>query len=168
MLKQYLEAGQIVGTHGVQGEMRAQPWCDSATVFAVLKQVYLDEAGTRAVKIKSRVHGRVALVTMEGITSMESAQALRGQILYAARQDIPLESGAYFVCDLIGLTIRDADTGEAYGTLTQVSSAGGANDVYHMDKGGREVLIPVIPPIVKRVDVDAGVVEIHVMEGLFE
>lgn len=165
--KRYLEAGQIVGTHGVQGEVRVQPWCDSPELFSTLKTLYWDEEGTRPVRVKSRPHKRIALSKLDGVDTVQEASVLRGRVLYLSRDDLHLEEGRYFICDLIGLHVVDADTGEDYGKLTEVSSTG-ANDVYHLSMHGREILIPVIPSVVVEVDVEDGVVRIRPMEGLFD
>mgnify|MGYP000766829098 FL=1 len=156
-----------MGTHGVQGEVRVQPWCDSPELYATLKTLYWDETGERPVRVKSRPHKRIALSRLEGVDTVQAAEALRGRVLYLAREDLRLEEGRYFICDLIGLRVVDADSGEEYGKLTDVSSTG-ANDVYHLSMDGREILIPVIPSVVMAVDVDGGVVRIRPMEGLFD
>lgn len=163
----YLEAGKIVGTHGVRGELRVQPWCDSPQQLAALKTLYFDK-GARAVKVQSRPHKNIVLVKMEGVDTVGEAAALRDKVLYLHRDDLKLEEGRYFIQDLIGLRVTDADTGKDYGTLTDVSSTG-ANDVYHMRTGGgTEILIPVIPQVVVGVDIDGGVVRIRPMPGLFD
>lgn len=80
----------------------------------------------------------MALVKLEGVDTVAEAEALRGRILYLHRDDVKLEPGRHFIQDLLGLRIVDADTGELYGELTDVSATG-ANDVYHMRyrDGGR-------------------------------
>lgn len=166
-LKQYLEAGQVVGTHGVRGEMRVQPWCDSPEVFATLKTLYLTDTGEQPLVVKSRPHKRIAIMKVKGIDTLEQAAAHRGAILYLNRDDLPLEEGAYFIADLIGLSVLDADTGQPYGVITDVSHTG-ANDVYHMEMDGREVLIPAIPLVVKQVNVVDGYMKIHPLKGLFD
>ena len=165
--KRYLEAGKIVGTHGVRGEVRVQPWCDTPAQFASLKVVYFDEAGTRPVGLSSRVHGNLCLSRLEGVDTMQDAAALRDKVLYLDRNDLALEPGRHFIQDLLGLSIVDADTGEAYGTLTEVSLTG-ANDVYHMRMGGREILIPAIPQVVVETDTDGGVMRIRPIKGLLD
>ena len=165
--KPFLEAGQIVGTHGVRGETRVQPWCDSAQQFAGFKTLYWDKDGKNPVKIKARAHKQMALVTLEGVETMEAAAALRGRILYVSRRDLKLPKGHYLVQDLIGLRVEDVDTGDVYGTLTDVSQTG-ANAVYHMDTPKGEVLIPAIPSIVISVDTVADVMKIRPMKGLFD
>ena len=165
--KRFLEAGEVVSTHGVRGEMRVQPWCDSPQMFSKLRTLYWDAEGREPVRVKSRPHKTLALVKAEGIDTVQEAAARRGKVLYLDRRDVKLPAGQYFICDLIGLRIVDADSGEEYGTLTDVSSTG-ANDVYHMDFHGREVLIPVIPSVIVNVDVDGGVVQLRPLEGLFD
>ena len=165
--KPFLEAGQIVGTHGVRGEVRVQPWCDSPEQMAGFKKLYWDAAGTRPVKIKARPHKQMALVTLEGVDTVEAAAALRGKVLYVDRRDIHLPSDRHLVQDLIGLTVRDADTGEVYGELTDVSQTG-SNAVYHMRTAKGEVLIPAIPSIVLSIDTVADVMTIRPMKGLFD
>ena len=165
--REFLEAGQIVGTHGVRGELRVQPWCDSPEVFARLRTLYMDEQGTKPVKVRSRAHKHMALTLIEGIDTVEAAAALRGRVLWLHRKDLKLPKGTYFVQDLIGCRVIDADTGEDYGPLTDVSNTG-ANDIYHLDHHGRELLIPAIPDIVIRVQPDKDTVAIRPMKGLFD
>ncbi len=161
----FLEAGQIVGTHGVRGEMRVQPWCDSAKQFATFKTLYWDKNGTQPVEIQARAHKEMALVCVDGVDTVEAAAAMRGRMLYVSRKDIRLPKGRYLVQDLIGLSVVDADTGETYGTLTDVSQTG-ANAVYHMATDKGEVLIPAIPSIILSIDTLADVMKIRPMKGL--
>ncbi len=163
----YLEAGEIVGTHGVRGEVRVRPECDSPEVLARLKTLYFD-AGARPVRVKARAHKTVALVKLDGVDTVEAAAALRGQRLYLDRRDIRLEPGRYFIQDLLGLSVVNDDTGEVYGECTDVSQTG-ANAVYHMrTPAGDEVLIPAIPDVIRRVDIDGGEIRIFPMLGLFD
>ena len=163
----YLEAGQIVGTHGVRGEVRVQPWCDSAEQLAAIRTFYFDEQGTQAIKGRARAHKHMALIALDGVDSIEAAQAMRGRLLYAKREDFRLPPDRYFVRDLLGLSVIDADSGESYGTLCDVSQTG-ANSVYHVRTENGEVLIPAVPLVVKEVDIDGGVVRITPIKGLFD
>ncbi len=165
--KPYLEAGQITGTHGVRGEVRVQPWCDSAEQFAGFKTLYWDAEGKQPVRIKARPHKQMALVSLEGVDTVEAAQVLRGRMLYVSRRDIKLPAGHYLVQDLIGLTVVDADTGEEYGRLTEVSQTG-ANAVYHMQTAKGEVLIPAIPSVVVSIDTKADILRLRPMKGLLD
>ncbi|MBQ4227429.1 MAG: 16S rRNA processing protein RimM, partial [Clostridia bacterium] len=76
MIKEYLELGQIVGTHGVQGELRVNPWCDAPAFAKQFKTVYLDEAGQRSVAVRGcRPHGNVILMRLEGVNTLDEAAA---------------------------------------------------------------------------------------------
>lgn len=163
----YLEAGQIVGTHGVRGEVRVQPWCDSPEQLGKMKTLYWDEQGTQPVKMRARAHKTIALVTIDGVTTVEQAQALRGKMLYAHRDDFRLPKDRYFVRDLLGLRVVDVDSGEEYGTVSDVSQTG-ANSVYHLKTPKGEVLMPAIPLVIKEMDIDGGVIKITPIGGLFD
>lgn len=170
MKSEYIETGRIVGTHGIKGEMRVQPWSDSAKDFVKIPRLFLDDKGERELEITAkRVHGSMVLLKCRGIESIEDAEQLRNHTLYAARKDVLPKGKRYLVADIIGCKVYDFDDeSKLYGEITDTSSTG-ANDVWHMKtQDGEQVLIPVIPDIVKQVDVDAEVVRITPMRGLFD
>ncbi len=170
MKKPYLEIGKIVGTHGVRGEMKIQPWCDSADFLCGLSVLYLDAEGRQPMRTsRLRPHKNVVLGVFETVDSMEKAEVLRGKILYMNRQDAPLAEGTFFVQDLIGCKVIDADTSQIYGVLSDVIPGAGANDIWAV-KGadGKETLIPAVPSVITKTDVDAGMVLIHPIQGLFD
>lgn len=170
MIKDYLEVGQIVGTHGVRGEMRVNPWADSPEFLKQFKRLYFDARGEREIKvISSRVHGNVVLVKLDGIETVEAAAALKNKVLYMRRSDAKLKEGTYFIAELIGCRVLDADEPDkCYGTLTDVSETG-ANDVWHItDDKGTEYLIPAIPSVVIETDVVNNKVAIRPLKGIFD
>lgn len=169
MRRQYLELGQIVGTHGVRGEMRVQPWCDSPDFFQQFHTLYFSGEGEGAARVlSSRPHGNVMLLKLEGIDTVEAAAALRGRVFFMNRADANLPEGDYFIQDLIGCRVIDVDNGRLYGTLTEVSATG-ANDVWHVqDDGGKEYLLPAIPPVVIETDVERETIRIRPLKGIFE
>lgn len=168
MKKQFLETGKIVGTHGIKGEVRIDPWCDSPEFLCCFKRLYLDESGETFVDVKSRPHKNITLTKIKGVDTIEDAERLRGKIVYINRNDIELEEGVNFVQDLIGLEIKDADNGTVYGKLTDVIYTG-ANDVYEItDDNGKKYLAPVIDEVIVETNVDEGYVLIHAMKGLFD
>ena len=98
----------------------------------------------------------------------EAAQALQGRVLWLDREEDTLEEGQYYLQDLMGLSVKDADTGEVYGTLRDVTETG-ANDVYHVAfPDGRVQLVPAIPQVVLDIDLEGGVMLIRPLEGLFQ
>lgn len=168
MVKQYLETGKIVGTHGVRGEIRVQPWADSPAFLLRFGTLYLDENGQNRLQITaSRVHGNLVLLKCKGVDSIAEAEQLRGKIVYMNREDAGLEPGSYFIQDLLGCTVLHSETGEALGVLSDVSQTG-ANDVWHIRKDGKEYLVPVIEEVVKTVDPAAGKITILPIKGIFD
>ena len=169
MLLSYLEVGQIVGTHGIVGEMRVQPWCDSPDFLTKFKTLYTDKDGVNAVKVKSsRVHKNIVLIKLPDVTTIEQAERMRGKVLYISRKDANIPDGEWFIQELIGCTVFDADTGKEYGVLSDVSKTG-ANDVWHIEKDGKEYLLPAINDIIANVDVKNEKIEIRsIIKGIFD
>lgn len=169
MKKDFLEVGEIVGTHGVRGEMRVNPWCDSPAFLKKFKKLYLDENGVKVLDIKSaREHGNVALIVVDGVDTVEKAQAMRGKVLYIRRDDARLQKGNYFIAELIDCTVYDADDENiVYGVISDVSETG-ANDVWYITKDDKEYLIPAIRDVVISVDVEEGKILIRPMKGIFD
>lgn len=167
MLKQYLEVGKIVGTHGIRGEMRVECWCNAPDFLRQFKTLYLDE-GRAALSVTCRPHKNIALMTAKGVDTIEQADELRGKVLYIDRADAELSEGEHFVQDIIGLKVTDASTGAVYGVVKDVLKTG-SNDVYEMQGADKKMYyIPVIPDIIERLDFESGSVLIRPMKGLFD
>lgn len=167
MLKQYLEAGELVRTHGVRGEMILEPWADSAEFLKKVKRFWFDEGKTDAGLVASRVHKERLLVTLSGVNTVEKADTLRGKVLYLSRDDINLPKGTYFLQDLIGLKAIDGNTGKEYGVLTEVLPTG-ANNVYRIVDGNSEYLFPAVPHMIKRTAPEEGIIELLPIPGIFD
>lgn len=168
MKKQYLEVGKIVAPSGLKGEVRLQPWADSPNFLLSLKTLYFDGGKTPVKVERARVQKNVVVLKLSDTNDADAANALRGRVLWFNRDDVKLGERVYYVQDLIGLTVVDADNGEiVYGTLKEVSPTG-ANDVYHIEKDGKTVLIPAIRPVIIETDLDNGIMRIRPLEGLFD
>jgi len=167
-MKKYLETGKIVGTHGVKGTMRVQPWCDSGEFLKQFKFVYLDKNGEEKIAVSSvQPHGNIVLLTLKGIDSIEKAEVLRNKVIYIDRKAVKLPEGRYFIDDLIGCTVTDADTDKTLGTLTDVSVTG-ANDVWHITNDGKEYLVPAIDEVIVSVDTENTAIVIRPLKGIFD
>ncbi len=167
MLKQFLEIGRIVAVQGLKGEVRVEPWCDSADFLCSFDVLYFNKGKTQVKIVRSRPHKNIVLMKIEGIDTPEAAQELRGKVLYMDRDDVELDEGTYFVQDLVGLEVSDADTKEVYGTLSEVTFTG-ANDVYHIKNGDKLYLIPAIPEVIVETDIENGKMLIRPIDGLFD
>ena len=167
MIKKYLETGKIVGTHGIRGMVRVQPWSDSGEFLTNFKRFFLSPDGENELKaLKIQPHGAVVLIAFKGVDTVEQAELLRGKTLYISREDITLPEGRYFIDDLIGCSVFDADSGEKYGEISEVSQTG-ANDVWHIKRGEYEYYIPNVPTFVKSVDAENKKVFITPLKGTF-
>lgn len=168
MAKEYLEIGEIVGTHGIAGEMRLYPWCDTPHFVQQFSRLFLDAQGQKALTVQSsRVHGNLVLLKIEGIHSFEQASLYRGKVLYMARREATLQEGEYFQQDLMGCRVLDADSGMEYGAIHAISKTG-ANDVWHIRKDGREWLLPAVKAMVREIDIAGGQVRICPIKGIFD
>ncbi len=168
MIKDYLELGQIVSTHGIKGEVRFNPWCDTPEFVKKFKTLYFDNKGEKEIKVLSaRPHGNVTILLLEGVNSVDEAKTLKNKILYMKRSDAKLPKGTWFIQELFDCTVIDAGNGKKLGTIVDVSETG-ANDVWHIKTDKGEVLIPAIKQVVESVDVESGIVKINPLKGLFE
>ena len=168
MLKKYIETGKIVGTHGVKGMVRVQAWCDSPEFLMQFKNFYLDDKGENCLKAVSvKPHGNIVLIAFKDIDSIEQAEKLRNRVLYLDRKDVKLPEGRYFIDDLVGCNVKDTDSGESLGILSDISSTG-ANDVWHITRGENEYLVPAIDEVIITVDVLNREIVIRPLKGIFD
>ena len=168
MRKQFLEVGEVVAVHGLRGDLRLYPWCDPGDVERAAR-MYLDEQGSEELRVQyARPHKNVYLVKIKGVDTPEEARKFIGKVLYMNRADIPMKKGQYFIQDIIGLSVVETATGEVYGEVFDVASTG-ANDIYCVrGADNKETWIPAIPQVIDEVDLDAGVLKITAMKGLFD
>lgn len=168
MIKQYLETGKIVGTHGIKGELRLQPWTDAPEDLVQIKKLYLDAMGNSVLHVqKARVNGNIVLLKIKGIDTINDAELYRNKVVYLNRTDLKMDKDTYFIQDIIGCTVYDAQSGDVLGKLTDVSKTG-ANDVWHVTNQSGEYLVPVIDDVVKTVDPAKERIEITPLKGIFD
>ena len=166
MKKEYLEAGKIVTTHGIRGEVKIMPYCDSAELLCEFERLFIGKNKDEVYIERSRPFKNMVIAKIEGVDTPEAAEKLRNKLLYMHRDDLELGEDTYFISDLIGLEVRDADSGFVYGAIADVLETG-ANDVYVI-KGDREYLVPAIADVVVSTDIDGGLMTIRPLDGLFD
>ena len=168
MIKKYLETGKIVGTHGIRGMVRVQAWSDSGEFLTNFKRFFISPNGENELEVlKIQPHGGVVLIAFKGVGTVEQAESLRGKTLYISRDDVSLPDGRYFIDDLIGCEVFDADSGEKYGVISDVSQTG-ANDVWHIKSGEKEYLLPAIDEVIVKVAPENERLEIRPLKGIFD
>ena len=156
--KQFLECGAVINTHGVRGDVKIESYCDSPEVLASLERVFVLEGGKyREIEVlHASVFKQFVLAGLEGIDDMDKAAAMKGTVLYAAREDFELEEGNFFIADLIGLPVIDNLNGTKYGIVADVVNRG-ASDIYVVKTPGGERMMPAVEEFVKQIDLEEGI-----------
>lgn len=143
--------GQIVAPHGVRGDLRIMPLTSNVQLFSAMDYLLLPD-GRKLHIASARPHKNIILVTAEEVTSIEMAEALRGQKVAVYREDMPeLPEGRYYVGDLIGLPVLD-EAGNRIGTFKDVLPTG-SKDVYVIaPPEGKDILVAAIPENILDID----------------
>lgn len=163
MKQELIPVGTIVNAHGIRGEVKLNPVGFDPAFLAEFDRFNI--GGKETAVCSARVHKSVVLLTLPGVEDMDAALALKGKSVCIYAEDVELPEGEYFDAELEGCTVVDDATGEALGKLTRVLHYP-AHKVYEV-KGEREYLIPAVPQVfIAAVDIDAGVVRVHMMKGL--
>ena len=157
----YLEAGKIINTFGVRGEVKLDPWCDSAEFLKPLKTLYI--AGAPRAVASSRVHKGMLIVRFADVEDVNGAMLLKNKIVYFARSDVRLPKGRHFVADLLGAAVVD-EQGTEIGKLTEVLDMP-AGQVYVV-QGETEHTIPAVPEFILDIDADEKTIRVHLIEGM--
>lgn len=160
MKQKYLEAGEIVNTHGVRGEVKVMPWCDGPEFLKAFKTFYIEEKPYKVVS--SRVHKNMLLCQLDGVDDVSVAQTFKGKVIRIDRDSAKIAEGRVFIADLIGLPVFS--DGKQIGILKDVYT-GPANDVY-MVSGEKEYMIPAVSEFLLDVNVDEGYIKVKLLEGM--
>ena len=159
--KQFIEAGKVVNTHGVKGEVKIQVWLDSPEFLKKFKTVYIDN---KAVKLVSgRVHKGFLIAVLDGVEDVNAAMSLKNKTVFIDRGEAKLPEGAYFLQDIIGARVID-ENGAEIGTLEDILETP-ASDVYIV-RGETEHMIPAVPEFILSTDAENGVIRVHLIEGM--
>ncbi len=169
-MEDLLQVGIITSTHGVRGEVKVYPTTDDPRIFRRLKEVVLD---TGREKINLEIEGvkffkQFVILKFKGLDNINDIEKYRQKSLYVTRKNaVRLQRDEYFIADLIGLKVQDED-GTELGTVKDVIETG-ANDVYEVEMAdGRSLLLPAIKQCILNVDVENGMMQVHVLEGLLD
>lgn len=161
METQLLETGEIVSTHGIQGEVKILPWADGPDFLLDFDTFYLK--GKPYEVLSSRVHKTCVLARLKGVDTPEQAALLRGQVVSIDRSQVSLPQGRVFIADLIGCRVldeEDREIGKIQDVLTMPSS-----DVYVI-QGEKRYMIPAVKEFVREINVQEGFVKVHLIEGM--
>ncbi|MEI3099083.1 MAG: ribosome maturation factor RimM [Oscillospiraceae bacterium] len=159
--QQYIEAGKIVNTHGVRGEVKIQVWLDSPEFMRRFKTLYIDSKPVRL--LSSREHKGFLIAMLEGVEDINAAMSLKNKTVYIDRADATAEKGRILPVRYHRLARRDRN-GELVGTLEDILETP-ASSVYIV-RGEAEHMIPAVPEFVLKTDAENGIITVHLIEGM--
>ncbi len=154
----FIEAGEIVTTHGIKGEVKLLTWLDSPEDLVDFDRCRI--CGKEYVMESVRVQKSCNLVKLEGIDTPEDANLLRGKVLELYREDIDDE--VIFAAELIGVEVYAED--KCIGKIKEVLDYPG-NSVYVV-KGQQEYMIPAVKEFILDTDMEANRMQVKLLEGM--
>ncbi len=167
-MKPYLELGQIVNVKGLKGEIKVNPFTENINRFETLNKILIklkNEIKEYEIE-KVSYHKNQVILKLKGIDTIEAAETLRNYYILINRKDLePLEEGKYYIADLIGLDVY-TEEGKALGKVDDIYNTG-SNDIYVVkDELGKQKLLPGIPEVIKKVDLENSKIIVNLIEGL--
>ena len=158
MRLQFIEAGEIVTTHGVRGEVKVLSWLDDPEMLCDFERCRID--GKEVILEQVRVQKTCNLVKLQGVDTMEAAQALRGKTIELYREDIDEE--VIFAAELLGMEVQCE--GKTIGKIADVLDYPG-NMVYVV-RGQMEYMIPAVSAFVLDTDMENNLMQVRLIEGM--
>lgn len=164
-MNEFLEAGRIVAVRGIKGEFKLDVFCDSPDFLMGSETLWLGVEKKPYAVERAFPHKGQLIVKLKDV-DLSATKTLVGVLAYVKKDAFKLDEGVFFISDLIGLEVLDADSGVSYGKISDVIQTG-ARDVYVVS-GKRELMFPAIPEVVIYVDLPSGKMLIRPLEGLFD
>jgi len=165
-----LRVGRITGAHGLKGALRIRPDNPDSDTLEQAARVFLESAGeTRAFRLTglTRLNATTRRITLEGVNDVNAAESLKGAVVMLAAEDVPAaKPGEFYYYEAIGCQVFLTD-GSRIGIIEEIFS-NGAQDIWVVREGEREVLVPVIEDVVKAMDFAARRVTIEPIPGLLD
>lgn len=160
--------GEIVKTRGLRGCLKVLCYVETKNTFSDLKFVYIEQTSGQKKRFELKkidVAGNILFVELEGIPDVESAQALVGcKIFLPEDMQEKLPEGEYYWRDIIGLDVYNEDD-NYIGKIESVFPTG-SNDVYVCKSAEREILLPAIADVIRKIDINRRVMIVRLLEGL--
>ena len=160
-MKQYVEAGRIVNTHGINGEVKIEVWLDSPAFFKTFKRLFINGAEKRI--LSAREHKQFIIARLEGVENINAAMALKGKTVEILRADARMKDGEFFVQDILGFTVVDED-GHTVGKLVDAFETPAS--MLYVVRGESEHLIPAVREFILGIDAEKEEIRVHLIEGM--
>jgi len=157
MNKEYLPAGIITGAYSFCGEVKISHILDSNEFFSKLTRLFLDSSGNDRLDIESVKDKKNGVaVKFIGVDGEDEAVRLIGKEVFFKKGDINLPEGKFFIDDLINLDVFDAETGDKYGVLSEVTD-NGAQQIFRVETQKGYFLVPNVERFIKKISPDEGI-----------
>lgn len=160
-MKQYVEAGRIVNTHGINGEVKIEVWLDSPAFFKTFKRLFINGAEKRI--LSAREYKQFIIARLEGVEDINAAMALKGKTVEILRADAHMKDGEFFVQDILGFTVVDED-GHTVGKLVDAFETPAS--MLYVVRGESEHLIPAVREFILGIDAEKEEIRVHLIEGM--
>ncbi|MFI3251239.1 MAG: ribosome maturation factor RimM [Eubacteriales bacterium] len=164
-MEEFLEIGRITNVHGLAGEVKVEVWADSPDFLRNFKTLYLGNQKEPIGVQSMRTHKKMGIVKLEGLIDVDSGMTVRGRTVFVKRAEAPLPEGHFFLVDVIGLEVRDSESGTVLGKVADILYLP-AHNVYVVRGGEREIMVPAVPAFVVETDVAQGFMRVNMLEGL--
>ena len=165
---QFFEIGKIVKSCGLRGRMKAVSYLESNDKLQNLDELYIGQGEDKKVPFKLKgfqSRGKSFFLEIEGVENLQSANAFVGcLVLIPADKLEELPEGEYYWRDMIGLKVV-TEEGRFLGVIEAIFPTG-SNDVYVCSGGEREVLLPGIADVIRKIDINRGMMVVRLLEGL--
>ncbi len=166
----WIPVGNFTRTHGLKGELKFRPYVTDREILQSMRHARIvDDEEKESDHLLERVRNQGAkwIIKIKGCNSIEDAEAYIGHTVQVALSDFPaLPEGEYYWFEIIGLKVFD-DTGQYHGSITRIIATG-SNDVYVVEEGKRELLLPMIDSVVQEINLEERKLVFHPVEGLLE
>jgi 16S rRNA processing protein RimM len=163
-----IEIGRIVRSHGLEGRLKVLSYLESPEVLQDLSGLFVGRSVPEAVSfplVAVQAGKNSFILQLGGIDDRDTAERLRGYSVWMPSEKMQkLPEGEYYWRDIIGLQVLTEED-EILGRIEAVFPTGG-NDVYVCRGGGREILLPAIGDVVRKIDTDRGVMVVRLLKGL--
>ena len=160
-----IKLGQVTAPVGIKGEIRVYPYLEQ-TRFSDIKRMCVEGLPPAEVQ-KLRADKAMLVIKLSGIDDRNTAETLRGKILYLPEgDDLDLGEDTYYVDELVGMTVIE-ENGSSVGTLKSVITRP-AQDLYEIEAGGKSFLLPAVKEFILKVDIQSRKITVHLPEGITE
>lgn len=169
-MEDLLRIGVVIKPHGIRGEVKVYPTTDDVNRFKKTDEVILITKNENlTLHVESvKFFKNIVIVKFKEFNNINEVEGFRNCDIMVTRENaLPLKEGQFYFCDVIGAKVVE-ENGTSIGTVTDVIETGANNVLAITMEDGKEVLFPVIPDCIKKVDTEAGVVTAHVMKGLLD